>query len=220
MFWLNQECHFPDPRLADAEGLIAIGGDLKPERILNAYRNGIFPWYNEDPILWWSPDPRFVLFPKNLKISKSMKRIMKKGIFEFSINRSFKSVIQHCASIKRQDQQGTWLNNNMQDAYCHLHDLGYAHSVECWYDQQLVGGLYGISIGKCFFGESMFSLSANASKAAFIFFMERLSDLSYTMVDCQIYSDHLHSLGSDFITRNEFLTLLQNNRNYPEIGFI
>lgn len=218
MYWLNNEHHFPDPRLADPDGLIAIGGDLSPVRILNAYRNGIFPWYNEEPILWWSPDPRFVLFPKNLKISKSMKKIMKKGIFEFSINHAFKSVIQHCASIKRQKQEGTWLNNNMQDAYYHLHKLGYAHSVECWCDQQLVGGLYGISIGKCFFGESMFSLSANASKAAFIFFMERLSDHSYTMVDCQIYSDHLHSLGADFIARDEFLTLLQNNRDYQEIG--
>jgi len=211
MFLINKELVFPPVDQADEEGLLAIGGDLSPERLLLAYKSGIFPWYNEDePICWWSPDPRFVLYPDKLKVSNSMQTVLNNGTFRFTINRAFEEVIKNCKSVTRKEQDGTWISPEMQDAYIQLHKLGHAHSAEAWQNGELVGGLYGIRLGKIFFGESMFSKSSNASKFAFINYVKQLQKEGIELIDCQIYTDHLKTLGASMITRVDFIDLLRS----------
>lgn len=204
MHFLNSNIEFPDVSKASKDGLLAIGGDLSPERLLFAYQNGIFPWYDSDqPILWWSPDPRFVLFPEDLKISKSMKQILRKNEFEVTFNKAFSEVIKNCAVQKRIGQESTWITDEMISAYQKLFELGYAKSVEVWLNKELVGGLYGIDIGnKVFCGESMFTKRSNASKVGFIALVQTSN---YKLIDCQIYTNHLESLGAKDIPRSEFL---------------
>jgi leucyl/phenylalanyl-tRNA--protein transferase len=199
---------FPHPSQANADGLLAIGGDLKAERLIRAYQNGIFPWYNEgEPILWWSPDPRMVLFPENLKISKSMKSLFKKETFKVTVNQEFEAVVKQCSTISRNGQDGTWITKAMQNAYLQLHKMGYAQSVEVWKDQDLVGGLYGIYLEKqkVFCGESMFAKVSNASKYGFIWWVQKLKQKGIKLIDCQIYTEHLSSLGAEEISREDFL---------------
>ncbi|MBC7886672.1 MAG: leucyl/phenylalanyl-tRNA--protein transferase [Ferruginibacter sp.] len=212
MFILNTEIKFPPVELANEEGILAIGGDLGAERLLMAYRSGIFPWYSEgEPILWWSPDPRFVLLPNRLKVSKSMQTVLNNGKFRFTINRAFSQVIQNCKTVYRKEQEGTWISPAIQNAYTQLHELGHAHSAEAWLNGELVGGLYGIRIGKVFFGESMFSKISNASKFAFIKYVRQLQKEGVVMIDCQVFTHHLESLGAAMITRKKFMTLLAEN---------
>lgn len=208
VFKLSEDLIFPDPSLAEEDGLLAAYGDLSPERLILAYSNGIFPWFSEDePILWWSPDPRFVLSPKDIKISHSMKKILKKNTYRISFDTCFRDVISNCAGVRK--ESGTWITNDMIEAYCKLHNMGYAHSVEAWYEDKLVGGLYGIIIGKCFFGESMFSIMDNASKAAMIVLCQRLQQENFILIDCQVYTKHLESLGAVNIGRNKFLEIVR-----------
>jgi leucyl/phenylalanyl-tRNA---protein transferase len=209
VFILEKEISFPPVHLAGPDGLLAMGGDLSPERILLAYRMGIFPWYEGDPILWWCPDPRFVLFPRELKISKSMKKALRKynlpgSEFAFTVNQAFEEVINHCKMITRKDQDGTWITDDVKKAYTLLHKKGVAHSAETWKNDKLIGGLYGIKLGKVFFGESMFSLEPNASKAAFIQYVQQLRSEGIELIDCQVYTEHLESLGARMIPRKEF----------------
>jgi leucyl/phenylalanyl-tRNA--protein transferase len=212
MFLLNKELFFPPLTIADEDGLLAVGGDLSTERLLLAYRSGIFPWYNEDePICWWSPDPRFVLYPAELKVSSSMKTVLQNGKFRFTINRAFTQVIQNCKTISRKGQDGTWLSPAMQKAYTILHELGYTHSAETWLDGKLVGGLYGIRLGRIFFGESMFSLKTNASKFAFINYVTQLQKENVQLIDCQLHTAHLESLGAKMIPRELFTEMLAAN---------
>jgi leucyl/phenylalanyl-tRNA--protein transferase len=210
MYILGNDPVFPKISETDAEGILAIGGDLSPERLINAYRNGIFPWYSEDePIIWWSPDPRFVLFPQDLKVSKSMKQVMNTCKFEFRYNTSFEQVIKNCSIIKREGQDGTWIHPEMIGAYIQLHQKGYAVSAECWRGDHLVGGLYGIRMGKIFFGESMFAHESNASKFAFISLVRKLEAEGLSLIDCQTYTDHLASLGARMIPRLLFCKLVE-----------
>ncbi len=212
MFLLNKELFFPPLELADEDGLLAIGGDLSTERLLLGYHSGIFPWYNEDePICWWSPDPRFVLYPGELKLSNSMKTVLHNGKFRFTVNRAFTQVIQNCKTITRKGQEGTWISPAMQNAYTVLHEHGFAHSVETWMDGKLVGGLYGIRLGKIFFGESMFSLESNASKFAFINYVHQLQKENIQLIDCQLHTSHLESLGAKMIPRKLFNQILAAN---------
>jgi leucyl/phenylalanyl-tRNA---protein transferase len=211
VFQLNKALLFPPVHLAEPDGLLAYGGDLSPERLLLAYRSGIFPWYSEPPILWWSPNPRFVLRPSELKVSASMKQVLKKGVFEITFNKDFRGVIGNCGRIARPGQDGTWITRQMQKAYEQLHELGHAVSAECWQDGQLVGGLYGIRMGRCFFGESMFAKASNASKAAFITFVRQLESEGVVLVDCQVHTEHLESLGARFMGREEFMEVLRGN---------
>lgn len=212
MFILSKELAFPPLHMADEEGLLAIGGDLSTERLLLAYQHGIFPWYNEaDPICWWSPDPRFVIFPAELKVSSSMRSVLNSGKFRFTTNRAFPEVISHCKNISRKGQDGTWISPAMQAAYTRLHDLGYAHSAEAWRNGILVGGLYGVRLGKIFFGESMFSLEPNASKFAFINYVRQLQKEDVKLIDCQLHTAHLESLGARMIPRNEFINIIQQH---------
>ena len=198
---------FPHPRLADEDGLLAIGGDLSEERLLLAYQNGIFPWYDEDtPILWYSPHERFVIPKGKLKISKSMRQVLRSKRFKVTFNQAFEQVIDQCARIAREGQQGTWILPEMKAAYISLHKHGYAHSVEVWEQGQLVGGLYGIKVGNVFGGESMFSKVSNASKIALISLAE---DFGISMIDCQVHSAHLESMGACFIPQEEFLAIIQ-----------
>lgn len=209
MFLLTKDLVFPPLDITDEEGLLAIGGDLSSERLLLAYRNGIFPWYNEgEPICWWSPDPRFVLYPSELKVSKSMKAVLNSGKFQFTLNHAFPEVIQNCKTVNRKGQRGTWISPAVQKAYTLLHLQGYAHSAEAWIDGKLVGGLYGIRLGTIFFGESMFSTEKNASKFAFINYMEQLKKDKVQLVDCQVYTNHLQSLGARMISRDLFIKIL------------
>lgn len=202
----------PSPELSEPDGLLAIGGDLSPERILNAYKMGIFPWYNEDEeILWWSPDPRFVLYPKELKVSKSMGALFKKEKFKVTYNEAFKDVIANCKNISRSGQNGTWITNEMEEAYIELHEMGIARSVEAWENDSLVGGLYGLLLGKIFFGESMFTTKSNASKYAFIHWVRTLEKQGVTLIDCQQESSHLQSLGARAISRKLFLKQLDQD---------
>lgn len=208
---LNVEPTFPDPNdaLSSPNVLIALGGDLSPDRILQAYRMGIFPWFNpEEPILWWSPDPRFVLFPHELKISKSLKKTLKKQPYEIRFNTAFAAVIQACAGVQRPEQLGTWLSEEMQEAYCQLHAMGYAHSAEAWYHGQLVGGLYGVKIGKVFYGESMFHLMPDASKVAWVNMVQHLILQGVELIDCQMETAYLASFGARPLARSGFLQLL------------
>ncbi|HTB51711.1 MAG TPA: leucyl/phenylalanyl-tRNA--protein transferase [Ferruginibacter sp.] len=212
MFFISEELLFPPVDQSDEDGLLAIGGDLSSERLLLAYKNGIFPWYNEDePICWWSPDPRFVLYPDKLKVTKSMQTVLNSGTFRFTINRAFDEVIKNCKSITRKDQDGTWISPQVQEAYINLHQLGYAHSAEAWQNGKLVGGLYGVRLGKIFFGESMFSKMSNASKFAFINYVKQLQKEGVQLIDCQVYTDHLKSLGAEMINRIKFTELLQKH---------
>ena len=212
MFLLNNDLFFPPLQMADEDGLLAIGGDLSIERLLLAYRSGIFPWYNEDePICWWSPDPRFVLYPAELKVSSSMKTVLQNGKYRFTINRAFEKVIQNCKTVSRHGQDGTWISPAMQQAYTALHELGYAHSAETWQDGELVGGLYGVRLGDIFFGESMFSLKPNASKFAFTSYVRILQKENVQLIDCQLHTNHLESLGARMIPRELFTQILVTN---------
>lgn len=205
VFSLSKKILFPPAELADESGILAVGGDLSTERLLSAYSHGIFPWYSDgEPIIWWSPDPRFVLFPEELRVSRSMRQVLKRKTFSFTFDTSFAEVINRCGA-PRKDQNGTWITDEMKDAYIRLHELGFAHSVEAWQDNELAGGLYGISLGNCFFGESMFTRVSNASKAAFIVLTRSLEGLGFPVIDCQVHTDHLESLGARFITREKFL---------------
>ncbi|MEM9718629.1 MAG: leucyl/phenylalanyl-tRNA--protein transferase, partial [Bacteroidota bacterium] len=186
---MNPTWYFPPVDLANPDGLLAIGGDLSPEKLLIAYQSGIFPWYSEgQPILWWSPDPRFILYPAKLRFSRSMKQTFRKNIFTVTYDKAFGKVISLCKRIPRKGQEGTWITPEMQEAYMQLHRLGLAHSVEVWREDRLVGGLYGLALGKCFFGESMFSLESNASKMGFISLVKRLEERKYQLIDCQVYT--------------------------------
>jgi leucyl/phenylalanyl-tRNA--protein transferase len=209
LFVLDKTLYFPPAHFAEHDGLLAMGGDLSPERLLLAYRNGIFPWYEEEPILWWSPDPRFVLFPSELKINKSIKPLLKRNEFDFTINKAFKAVIVHCKKIDRPGQDGTWITDEVEKAYLKMHELGYAHSAEVWKDGELVGGFYGIKLGKVFFGESMFSKISNASRYAFIKYIEQLKKEGIELIDCQVYTEYLESFGARMITGKEFTALLK-----------
>ncbi len=209
-----QNVWFPPPAQATAEGLLAVGGDLRPERLLLAYRSGIFPWYGEDdPILWWSPDPRFVLYPHKLHVSHSMKAVLKRGTFEYRSNTAFEAVIRACAEVPRTGMAGgaagTWIGSEMIDAYIRLHRMGLAHSAEAWQNGALVGGLYGVRIGAIFFGESMFSQVSNASKAAFIHLVRAGMEDGLKLIDCQMHTPHLERLGGEAISRSQFLRLLR-----------
>ncbi|MEO7802287.1 MAG: leucyl/phenylalanyl-tRNA--protein transferase [Ginsengibacter sp.] len=210
MVILSKEIFFPTVTDTDEDGLYAIGGDLSSERLLLAYRKGIFPWFNEDePICWYSPDPRFILLPTEIKVSKSMQAFMKKNVFSFTINKSFNDVIENCRKAVRKYGPGTWISNQVLEAYKELNNLGFAESVEVWEDDKLVGGLYGVKMGKVFFGESMFSLRSNASKFGFIKYVSLLQSQGIQLIDCQVYTSHLESLGARPIPRVEFLDLLQ-----------
>jgi leucyl/phenylalanyl-tRNA---protein transferase len=212
MFLLTNELVFPPVEMANEDGLLAIGGDLSIERLLLAYQQGIFPWYNEDePICWWSPDPRFVLYPAQLKVSKSMKAVLSSNKFRFSVNEAFKDVIAACKSIPRKGQDGTWISAEVQKAYIRLHENGFAHSAETWMNGKLVGGLYGIRLGNIFFGESMFSIEKNASKSAFINYVELLKKENIQLIDCQVYTRHLESLGARMISRKLFSRIIAEN---------
>jgi len=198
----EDEIVFPNPALADQDGLLAVGGDLSIERLLLAYHNGIFPWFSEDdPICWYSPHERCVIYPAEVKVSKSMGKVLKSGMFVVTFNRAFKEVIINCAKVGRKGQPGTWITKEMQDAYIRLHEQGYAKSVEVWKDNVLVGGLYGVEIGDVFCGESMFSLVSNASKTALVWLCQTNK---FKLIDCQLPNDHLMSLGAEMISREEY----------------
>ncbi|MEI7594697.1 MAG: leucyl/phenylalanyl-tRNA--protein transferase [Bacteroidota bacterium] len=208
VYQLPSEYIFPDPNEAE-DGLIAVGGDLSPIRLLTAYSCGIFPWFNPDEeILWWSPNPRLVLFPEDIKISKSLLRIIKSKKFTVKLDTNFSNVIKQCKNICRKDADGTWITDDMEQAYIELHRIGAAHSVEIYENNELVGGLYGVSIGKGFFGESMFSIKPNASKIALVYLANYLKALNFHFIDAQVPTDHLISMGAKEISRKDFLTLL------------
>ena len=211
----SNEISFPDPNLLESEsGIMAIGGDLSPERLYFAYRLGLFPWYNPgEEILWWCPDPRFVLFPKHLKISKSMRKIMRDEVFTFTENKCFRRVIEECKDAFRKDQDGTWLSEELVNSIVKLNEAGIAKSIEVWQNNKLVGGFYGIQIGKIFCGESMFAKVSNASKAGFIHFIQSQKE-NLELIDCQIHSEHLESLGATMISKKDYLNRLKNNNNH------
>jgi len=216
-YWLNEKLVFPPVSEADRHGVLALGGDLSAERLLLAYSSGIFPWYSADePIVWYSPNPRFVLFPEKIKISKSMKQILKQGKFRVSLDTNFRSVMQNCQQAKRQGQEGTWITEDMLNAYCTLHESGYAHSVEVWQEDVLVGGLYGVSLGRVFFGESMFAHVSNASKVGFITLVGALVARDFELVDSQVYTAHLESLGAESIPRKQYIQLLKKGLSASE----
>lgn len=208
--WLSPDDYsFPPVSEADAEGLLAVGGDLHPDRLLNAYRSGIFPWFDETTVpLWWCPDPRFVLFPQQVRVSKSMQQVLRRGEFTITHNQAFAEVITSCAAVKRPGQAGTWITREMIAAYTELHRRGFAHSYEARKEGKLVGGFYGIRLGNFFFGESMFSRVSNASKAAFITFVKQFEAEGGELIDCQVETEHLASLGAEMIKREAFLRRL------------
>lgn len=211
--FLTDSLEFPPTEMANDEGLLAVGGDLTPERLLLAYKTGIFPWYSEgSPILWWSPDPRMVLFPENIRISKSMRRLMNRNPFTITRNAKFKEVVHQCAIAKRKGQQGTWILGEIETAYLQLHQLGIAISYEVWEANKLVGGLYGVDLGHVFCGESMFSKVSNASKYALIHVARQCHSRDYKLIDCQTYSDHLERMGAEEISRSEFIKILQKKK--------
>jgi leucyl/phenylalanyl-tRNA--protein transferase len=207
MHYLTQKIKFPDVTEASLDGLLAVGGDLSEARLLQSYKQGIFPWFSEgEPILWWSPNPRFVLFPEKLKVSKSMKQVLKNKGYAVTVNKDFRAVITECSKAKRDGQTGTWITDDMIEAYVRLHNLGYAKSVEVWDNDVLIGGLYGIDLNNgVFCGESMFAKISNASKVALITFIQ---NTDYKLIDCQVYTSHLESLGAEDISRNLFLEYL------------
>lgn len=205
LYLLDEDLWFPPVEEALDDGLLALGGDLSTERLLLAYHSGIFPWYSEETPMWWSPDPRFVLFPGELKVSKSMKSLLNKDAFTFTTNKAFEEVIYNCQQKEREGQDGTWITEEVLEAYTKLHHLGHAHSAEAWQDGKLVGGLYGIRLGKVFFGESMFSHVSNASKYAFIRYVTQLRSEGTELIDCQVHTEHLESLGARMILRTDFI---------------
>lgn len=205
---LDHNLWFPPAHEATEDGLLAMGGDLSVERLLFAYREGIFPWYEGDLPLWWCPDPRFVLFPSQLRVSKSMHAVLRSDRFQFKTNTAFHSVIDGCR-LARRDHEGTWITPEVAAAYTRLHHAGFAHSAEAWQDGKLAGGLYGVKLGKVFFGESMFSLVSNASKFAFVQYVQQLIQEGLMLIDCQVYTSHLESLGAEMISRSHFLSLLK-----------
>ncbi|HEY7318654.1 MAG TPA: leucyl/phenylalanyl-tRNA--protein transferase [Candidatus Binatia bacterium] len=216
IFRLVEEPIFPPPDYADPSGLLAVGGDLSKERLLEAYRLGIFPWYSEDqPILWWSPDPRLVLDLKDFIISRSLRKTLKKGVFQVTFDRAFEEVIHACATVPRVAQNGTWITEEMQEAYINLHGLGYAHSVESWFAGKLAGGLYGVSLGKAFFGESMFHLKTDASKVALATLVEKLKSWDFQFIDSQMTTEHMARLGAKELPRRIFLRRLQSALRHP-----
>ena len=210
MYLLGKKIAFPDVELAGPDGILAIGGDLSPERLMLAYRSGIFPWYSEgEPIVWYSPEKRMVLLPGQLRISDSMKQLMRKNLYRVTWNKSFEEVIRACKASPRKGQDGTWITDEMLRAYVRLHELGHAKSVEVWREDELVGGLYGVDLGHVFCGESMFSKESNTSKIAFIELVRSLESQNYRMIDCQVYTSHLASLGAREIPRKKFIELLR-----------
>lgn len=215
VFRLTKENIFPNPELSEEDGLLAIGGDLSLERLILAYCNGIFPWYNEgEPILWWCPKPRFILIPKEVKISKSMKKIIQKDEFKVTFNNDFHGVISNCKRTREENNEGTWITDDMKNAYINLYNNGYAMSVEAYLNDELVGGLYGVKIGKCFFGESMFSKVSNASKMALIKLAEKLQNEGFIFIDCQMHTKHLESMGGKFVDWSNFKYLLNRGLNF------
>jgi leucyl/phenylalanyl-tRNA--protein transferase len=212
MYLISDDLYFPSVNDATPEGILAVGGDLSTERVLLAYKSGIFPWFNPDePILWWAPSSRMVLFFEDLIISKSMRNILNRNVFKVTFNEDFKAVISNCRSIKREGQNGSWISDEMIEAYCNLNKLGIAKSVEVWQNDQLVGGLYGIDLGNIFCGESMFSKVSNASKVAFISLANELKKDNYKVLDCQVYNEHLESLGCNEIDREDFMKILKED---------
>ncbi len=209
----DNEIIFPDPRLAEEDGLLAFGGDLRPERIIEAYSRGIFPWYNDPgPIMWWAPDPRCVLFPGKVHISKSMKKWLKKREITVTLDRAFKRVMESCGKVPRKDQAGTWITRDMVKSYTTMYRMGYAHSIEVWRKEKLVGGLYGVSIGDVFFGESMFSKEKNSSKTALLYLSALLKKHNFQVIDCQIVTDHLLSMGAKEISIEKFIGILKERK--------
>jgi leucyl/phenylalanyl-tRNA--protein transferase len=209
MYFLSKELYFPPVSAANPDGILAIGGDLSAERLQLAYKSGIFPWFEEgEAIFWWSPNPRMVLFLDELVVSKSMRNILNRNVFKVTFNKNFKEVISNCQKIKRDGQNGTWITTNMIEAYCKLHEMGIAKSVEVWQNEELVGGLYGVDLGQVFCGESMFSKVSNASKVAFIALANQLKAANYKILDCQVYNEHLESLGCREIEREDFMKIL------------
>jgi leucyl/phenylalanyl-tRNA--protein transferase len=218
--WLDEGKYFSFPPLegASQEGILCSGGNLSPGMLLSAYRQGVFPWFNEtDPIIWWSPDPRFVLLPENLHVSATMRKLIRKNRFRLTLDAAFDQVIDRCSGVPRAGQRGTWITGDMIDAYRQLHSLGYAHSAEAWLGETLVGGLYGLSLGSAFFGESMFSLEPDASKAAFIPFVWQLRDAGFTLIDSQVQTAHVESLGGKSIRRGIYLEYLWAAITKPDI---
>jgi leucyl/phenylalanyl-tRNA---protein transferase len=216
VFRLTKALLFPPCHFAEPDGLLAIGGDLSPKRLLLAYRLGIFPWYTEHtPILWWSPDPRLVLFPYELKVSRSLQRVIRKNIFQVTVDRAFHDVIMQCAMVRRRHEDGTWIVPEMAEAYYLLHRMGYAHSVETWYQGELVGGLYGVSIGRVFFGESMFTRKTDGSKVALVYLTQLLRHWQFELIDCQVTTNHLKSFGAREIPRDQFLARLNSALRKP-----
>lgn len=209
VFQLTEKIVFPPPELAEENGLLAVGGDLSTERLLLAYSKGIFPWYSVgEPILWWCPSPRLVIFPDEFKAPKRLARFIKQQKYEVTMDQAFQQVIKACANATNRQEKGTWIDDDMIEAYTHLHELGFAHSVECWMDDELVGGLYGIALGKIFFGESMFSHQSNASKVAFVYLAEELMERNFGLIDCQLKTEHLMQFGAREIPGAEFQNLL------------
>ena len=216
VFQLSDELVFPPPELAEDNGLLAVGGDLSEARLLLAYSMGIFPWYSEgDPILWWSPDPRLILLPEELKISRSLGQAIKKGLYKITMDTAFEAVIENCSKIHKKDDGGTWITGEMIDAYIRLYHSGFAHSVECWHKGKLTGGLYGVSLGSAFFGESMFTKKSDASKMAFAALVRHLREWNFTLIDCQITSRHLLSLGAREVPRSKFINMLKAAIKHP-----
>ncbi len=215
VFLLSDNINFPPPHFARKDGLLAIDGDLSRERLLLAYRKGIFPWYsNGEPILWWSPDPRLVLYPEELRVSRSLKKTIRKDLFQITMDKAFLKVIQSCADIRLNKKQPTWIVPEMIKAYCQLHESGYAHSVEAWYQGKLAGGLYGLALGKCFSGESMFTRVTDASKTAFVYLVTFLKSLGFQMIDCQVKTSHLMSFGAREVPRKIYLQQLEKTLDF------
>jgi leucyl/phenylalanyl-tRNA---protein transferase len=210
VFYLTDNIQFPPPRLADKSGLLAIGGDLSLKRVLAAYAKGIFPWYMEgEPILWWSPDPRLILYPRDLHVSKSLQKVIRKNVFQVTADQTFEQVIHGCAYAKGEKRDKTWLVDHMKTAYTHLHKAGYAHSIEAWHNGELAGGLYGVALGGCFFGESMFTRVSNASKVALVHLVQYLVAENFDMIDCQVTTSHLKGFGAREVPRPVFLRQLE-----------
>ena len=216
VFKLTDELIFPPPELAERDGLLCVGGDLSEERLLLAYSMGIFPWYSDgDPVLWWSPDPRLVLFPRELKVSRSLRQVLKNNIYEITIDAAFPEVIRNCAGAKRKGDEGTWITEEITDAYIQLHRSGFAHSIESWQNGELAGGLYGVALGSVFFGESMFAKKTNASKVAFVALVQQLLKWDFVLIDCQVTTRHLISFGAREIPRSEFMQRVRKAIKMP-----
>lgn len=214
---MSEKLEFPSPEYAEEDGLLAVGGDLSEKRLLLAYSKGIFPWYAEDsPILWWSPDPRLVLVPKELKVSRSLRQTIKKGAYSITMDTAFEKVIIDCAEVHREKDGSTWITDDMIRAYVRLHESGFAHSVESWLEKELIGGIYGVSLGGVFFGESMFAKKRDASKAAFVSLITQLADWNFELIDCQVKTQHLINLGAREIPRAQFLIALSHALKKPD----